>query len=302
MSDYLNLPLETLIEAIKNINDPSKFCQVLFHSALNEPSILFIKLVYQVLQMKIDFNFRDEVLGYFGIPIFTKLSQTRLKYEIESCHDPRLEEAVANISSSLNDKNNLILKDQADYFNSFIESVLSSNDPEYIQSSLELIILLLLQPSCRRFIKPVLEDKLFPSVIKFKIQNLTLLSEFESVFFFPIDEVSGIYYESLEEHVSAHFTKICKFQSKLLDSKDIFSINTLPLNSFTDYQQICNSLSQLSHKQLVSILFTMGCASFVMETPREILIDSIASNLVLRKTPSKESFSVFPTEVKYKTL
>lgn len=249
--------------------------------------------------MQIDFKLREEVMGYFGLPIFTELSEKKLKHETEACQEPRLEEAVANISSSLIDESNSFLKVQANFFKDFIDIFFESNDPEYIESSLELIILLLLQPSCRRFVKPLLEDLLFPSLVKFKIQNNSkLLAEFENVFFFPINELSGVYYESFTEYISAHFSKIRNFQSKLLESNNIFPITGLPLNSFTDYQQISNSLIQLSNDQLVSVLSTMGCAGFKKETPREVLIDSICSNLVLRKANFNESFSVFPTEVK----
>lgn len=297
MNEYFNLPFESLQETIKNVNNAEKFCQFLFTSALTQPSTNFIRLIYQVLQMKIDLKFRDEVLGYFGISIFTKLSETKLKHEIESCQDPRLHEAVSNISSALNDEKNLILKVQAQFFDNFIYTVVSSNDVEYIESSLELIVLLLLQPSCRRFIKPYLEDKLFPSLIKLKIHNLNLFSEFENVFFFPIDEISGVYYESHEDYISSHFSKIRDFQSKLLESNDLSLIATLPLNYFIDYQQIYNVSSKLSDKQLIAILCTLGCAGFEMETPREVLIDAISSNLVLRKSFLSQSFSVFPTEV-----
>ena len=284
-------------EAIESINDPSVFCRALFQSASNEPSKEALKLIYQILQIKTSLKLREEALEYFGLPIFTKLSEIRLKQEIESCQDSRLEEAVSNISSSLNDEKNFILNVKSKYFNNFIENILNSSNLEYIEVSVELIILLLLQPSCRRFVKPLLEDKLFLSFIKLKLANYNLISELEDAFFFPIDEISGVYYESQEEFISAHFSKIRNFQTKLFEFDELSLISKHPLNSFNNFQNICNSLNQLSDKHLEKLLFIIGCAGFAKDTPRHVLIDAIASNLFLRNPSTETIFSVYPTEV-----
>ena len=249
--------------------------------------------------MKIEFKLREKVLGYFGLPIFTKLSEKKLKHEIEFCQDPRLEEAVTNISLSLKNESNVVLKVQADFFHKFIIKVLTSDNLEFIKSSLELVILLLLQPSCRRFIKPLLEDVLFPSLIKLKISNSNLMKEFENVFFFPMDERFGVHYETYEEYISSHFSKVRYFQSKVLESNLELPIKDLPLSSFGNYFQISSSLMQLSNENLTTVLAIFGNSGFKKETPRECLIDSIASTLVLRESNFKESFTVFPTEVSF---
>lgn len=296
MNEFYNLPIEKLREALENMVDPAKFCQVLFQTALNETTEDSIKLIFQTLLLGISFKLKEEISGYFSLPIFTKLSVPRLKFEIESCQDIKLEEAVVNISAMLNEENNIVLKLQAEFFNRFIDIVLKSNDSEYIGESLRLIALLLLQPSFRRFIKPLLEDRLFLSSIKFAYSGTDLIRELESIFFYPIDELSGVNFESSEDYISAQYAKIRNIQEILLEFDELSSIAKLPLNAFNNYQQISSSINQLTDLQIGTVLSSMGSSGYPEGTPREVLIDSIASGLLLR-TSSTEHFSVFPTEV-----
>ena len=241
---------------------------------------------------------KEEILSYFGLPIFIKLSETRLQYEINLCQDKRLAKAVSNIIDSLgNGDKDEPVRFQAECPTLFIKSVISSTDMEFTTMGIKLIILLLLQPSCRRFVKPFLEDNLFISHVKTKISDLKLLHELETAFFYPIDEFSGVYFNSHEEYIYSHFSKIRTLQAKILDHQELTSLSRMALSTFSSYDKIYQAIIILSPELLKLILVNMGCAGFPMDLSNSVLLDAIAGSLVLRQPLKFDSISTFPTEV-----
>lgn len=238
---------------------------------------------------------KDELMSYFGLPIFTSLSETKLNYEVELCNDKRLSEAIQNVSERMKTDADLAL--QADFFSKFVYCILSSKDSECFECAMKILTILLLQPSSRRFTKPVLEDRLFISIIKQKWDQQLNISDLENVFYSPIDEVSGIFYEQKEEYVAAHFQKIRNLQMKLLNYSELASFSEIPLSSFKSIEQFLPALCQFSPDNLKVILSHMGIAGYPTDIPVPILVDCISSSLVLRSPMSNDNLCAYPTEV-----
>ncbi len=286
------------MEYLTCIENSFEFCKSLFTAFSSTPSTSSIRVIYHALHIQTNFNLKEEILSYFGLPIFVKLSESRLKHEIETSHDERLKQAVLNISSALSNGNDLRLKIQAGAFQKLVDSLLVANDEQFIKSGLELTILLLLQPSCRRFIKPFLEDILFVSVIKVKFHDMKLIQELENVYYFPIDEQNGVSFGSQEEYVSAHFTIIRSLQFKLLEYHECSHFTQIPSSVFDSREQIYQALISSSQDGLHLILSRMGCAGYSKDLSRDILLNAIIESLVLRNPLKIESIPIFPTEVR----
>jgi hypothetical protein len=241
---------------------------------------------------------REEFLVYFGLPMFSKLSEAKLQYEVENCQDSRLLEAVENIKKSM-DNSDSSLQLQTKFFSKFVQIILNSFDLEYVEEAIKFITILLAQPSCRRFIRPLLEDTLFGSVIKYKNIQQDILQDFENVFYFPIDEVCGVYYEYYEDFVVSHFLKVRSLQTKLFSFPGFELISRASQNTFMSYGNILQSISALNTSQLNQILFQIGIDGYSQELADNILIDAIASHLFLRQNVHVHlsSASIYPTEV-----
>lgn len=277
--------------------EKGEFCRNLIQLTSTEPSSLsFIKIVSAIFQLPTIFQLREEILTYFGLPIFAKLSEAKLKYEVELCQEPRLLEAVENISKSLGDSAALQL--QAECFSNFVKIILNTSDLEFVEEAIKFVTLLLAQPSCRRFIKPLLEDILFGSLIKYKGVNPDILHDFDNVIYFPIEEVSGVYYESYEDYVSAHYLKVRSLQTKLFNFPELQVLAKASQSSFISYGNIIQNIGCMNVSQLHQVLLEMGFNGYSTELPANILIDAIASGLVLRQNIHQGTTSIFPTEVK----
>lgn len=278
--------------------EKGEFCRNLIQLTSTEPSSLsLIKIISAIFQLPTIFELREEILTYFGLPIFSKLSEAKLKYEVELCQDPRLLEAVENISKSLNDPS---LQLQAEFILNFVKIILNSSNLEFVEAAVKFVTLLLAQPSFRRFIKPLLEDILFGSLIKYKGVNPDILQDFEAVFYFSIEEVSGVYYESYEDYVAAHYLKVRSLQTKLFEFPELQSLAKASQSTFSSYGTIIQNIGAMNSPQLHQILLQMGLNGYSKELPGNILIDAIASSLVLRQNVhhNQSTASIFPTEVK----
>lgn len=289
-----SLSFEKLQEYFDSIHDKNDFCQHLIKLTLVEPSISLLRIMSSLFQFPTNFVLREEILSYFGLPVFIKLSEAKFKYEVELCQDPRLLEAVENISKNLSDSS---LHLQAEFSLKFALAILNSSDLEFIEEAIKFVTLLLSQPSCRRFLKPLLEDILFGSIIKFKGVNQETLQDFENVLYFPIDEVSGVYYESYEEYVASHFSKVRTLQTKLLNVPELGAFAKSSQSSFISYGNISQAIGNLDVKLIQQILLQIGIDGYSRELPKNVLIDAIASHLVLRPNTQSNVFSIFPTEV-----
>lgn len=288
---------DKLQDYFETIVEKGEFCRNLIQLTSTEPSSLsLIKIISAIFRLPTIFQLREEILTYFGLPIFSKLSEAKLKYEVELCQDPRLLEAVENISKSLGDSAALQL--QADCFSNFVKIILNSPDLEFVEEAVKFVTLLLAQPSCRRFIKPLLEDILFGSLIKYKGVNPDILQDFENVIYFPIEEVSGVYYESYEDYVSAHYSKVRSLQTKLFNFPELQVLAKASQNSFISCGNIIQNIGSMNVSQLHQVLLQMGFNGYSTELPANILIDAIASSLVLRQNVHQGTTSIFPTEVK----
>ena len=291
-----SLNFDKLQEYFCLIEDKSEFCKYLIHLTSTSPSVSLIKILSSILNLSSNYQLRDELTAYFGLPIFTKLSEVKLNYEIELCQDPRLLEAVRNISKSLD---NPLVSLQAGFAKIFLQNILNSSDMCFVEEAIKFVTLLLAQPSCRRFLKPLLEDILFASVIKYKGVNQEILLDFESIFYFPIDEISGVYYESREEYVAAHFSKVRSLQIKLFGHfPGLELLAKASQNSFIAYGNIIQIIGNFDAAQICQILFQIGLDGFSRELSSNVLIDAIASHLLLRAHQNFDSSSIFPTEVK----
>ena len=288
------LNFEKLQEYFDSIHDKNDFCQQLIKLTLAEPSISLLKIMSSLFQFPTNFQLREEIVSYFGLPAFVKLSETKLKYEVELCQDPRLLEAVENISNNLSDSP---LKLQTEFPLKFALAILNSSDLEFIEEAVKFVTLLLSQPSCRRFLKPLLEDILFGSIMKFKGVNQEVFQDFENVFYFPIDEVSGVYYESYEEYVALHFSKVRTLQEKLLNIPELGAFAKSSQSSFISYGNIAQAIGNLNVELIQQILLQIGIDGYSRDLPKNVLIDAIASQLVLRPNTQSNVFSIFPTEV-----
>ena len=276
------------------IQETSGFCRHLIKLILAEPSASLIRILSATFQFPTSFQLREEILMYFGLPAFVKLSNAKLKYEIELCQDPRLLEAVKNISNNLSDSS---LHLQAEFLLQFLLIILNSTDIQFIDEAIKLVTVLLAQPSCRKFLKPLLEDILFGSIIKYKGLNQDILQDFENVLYFPINEVTGVYYESYEEYVASHFAKVKSLQSKLMNSSEPNLLAKTSHSNFFTYGSITQAIEPLQLDHIHEILLQIGINGYSRDLPKNILIDAIASYLVLRPNIRLTSFSIFPTEV-----
>ena len=294
LSKFSHDKLKTNLEGVK---DPAFFVKALFETIIKEPSASLIKIIHATFLIQNNFLIKEEVQAYFGLPIFANLSEARLLHEIDLCQDQRLGEAVSNVSSALNIGNDPLIIGHKSFFFNFIELVKVSIDVEFVEASLELLTLLLLQPSCRRFVKPLMEDSLFLSFIKSKMTNNIFIDELESVFYYPIDEISGVSFNSPEEYTFTHFSKIRSLQAKILDIPELSPLARMPLNYFTASSRIFQCLIQLPSDSLRLILLKMGCAGFPQNFSNEVLIDAITMTLLLRSINSTDDCCVFPTEV-----
>lgn len=299
-SSLLNLKGEDIFEFFNSLNNPHEFVKSLVQDIIQNDSFAAVQVMHSTFLMHRNLILKEEIQNYFGLPIFVKLSEARLASELEICEDSRLAEAVLNISTSIKNGNDLLLSEQADFFSTFIHKLLNSNSisEEFIHGSVKLIIILLLQPSCRRFVKPFLEDVLFISCIKTKVTNQALLNELMEVFYYPIDESTGIYYESYEEYVTDHSKKIRSIQSKLLGNTELIPIVGNCFNFiYAAPERIYQVIQQVPSHLLNEILFLMGFDGFSRELDDSILVDAIVSNLIFRGSNLNRSIANFPTEV-----
>lgn len=290
------LKFEKLLEYFNAIEDKEEFSLKLIQKASLDNSVDSIKVLISIFKLPANFQLREEVMSFFGFPLFANLSDIKVKHEVELCQDSRLLEAVKNISNSISEDLNLRL--QSEFFFKFINQVLNSSHIEFIQEALKFITLLLAQPSCRRFVKPLLEDVLFGSIIKYKGVDQFILQDFEEVFYFSIDEVSGVYFEAFEEYAASHFSKVRDLQSKLLNFPELEGFAKSSQKCFLSYEGITQAIAYLSVNNLHSIIFHLGIDGYSRELPNNVLIDYIAGNLVLRPNFSSNHASIFPTEVK----
>lgn len=288
---------ETAREFLENVSNPVDFCKVLVQATIKDPTSSIMKINYQMFQIHSNNSLKDEYMSYFGLPIFTTLSDTKLNYEIEICQDPRLAEAVSNVSSQLNKDEHLSL--QAQLFPNLISRIVFSDDAEFVETGVKIVIVLLLQPSTRRFVRPFVEDSLFLSIIKQKWVNNGFISDIEDAFYFPMDEINGFFYEKEEDYVAGHFLKIRTLQSKLLKNLDFAALSQMPLGSFVSIEQISPVIAQFSKQNLSAIIELMGVSGYPQDIHPSVLIDAIASSLVLRSIKVNKNVCAFPTEVPY---
>lgn len=293
-----SLSNDELFSYLESISSSPEFCKSLFSTLMTSPSSSILRIIYSALHIQKNYALKEEIISYFGLPIFTQLSDMRKFHEFEISLDERLKQAVSNISSIMMKSNNdSNLKLQSELFPKILDYLIISDDRDFIEIGLKLLIILLLQPSCRKFCRPLIADTLFLSVMKSKLGNLNLLQELYTVFFYPINEVNGVQFESHEEYVAAHFSKIRSLQSKFHGNPSITSLSKLSSINFNSREKIYLCLSTLSPECLNDILSIMGCSSYSKDLAREILVDSIIDNLVLRQLFTNENISAFPTEV-----
>lgn len=296
MEKLSSFNFEQFTEFMERVTNVEEFCQSIFHSALNDCSPLILKIIYQMFQIHSNFALNDELMSFFGLPVFVTLSESRLNYEIHSCQDQRLSEALKNVSNELKTDKTLHFRSQ--FFFKFVEIVLKSKDIEIVDFAIKIFLILLHQPSSRRFIKPILEDTLAISILKQKWFDQLNIGRLEDSFYFPIDEMSGIYYENNDEYIDVQFKTIRNLQAKLLNNSELDAFTNIPLNSFCSIENIMNTLCNISCVNLKLILSNMGVAGYSNDVNTSVLIDHISSSLLLRSNISSECISAYPTEVK----
>ena len=289
------------MDFFNSLGNPHEFVKSLVKEIIQNDSFVAVQVMHSSFLMHQNLILKEEIQNFFGLPIFVKLSEARLANEVEICEDSRLADAVLNISTIIKSGNDILLSEQADFFFTFVHKLLNSNsiNEEFIHSSIKLIIILLLQPSCRRFVKPFLEDVLFISCIKIKVNNQALINELMEVFYYPINESTGIYYESPEEYVNDHSKKIRSIQSKLLGNPELIPIVRNCFNFiYTAPEKINQVIQQVPSHLLLEILLTMGFNGFSRELDDSVLVDAIVSNLIFRSSNLCKRIANFPTEVK----
>jgi len=283
----------TLIDFIEKIENPIIFVETLLDNVLTTSDPAYVRLSCAILKVHSNCGLREEFQSYFSLPIFANISDTRLSMEIELFEDHRLSIAVDSIKTG----SDIAIQKKASFFWKFLANIFSSTDNCLLLEYMQFINLLLLQPSLRRFIKPALEDVLFIARMKSKCLDMAVISELEYIFFYPINEITGVYFESEEEFVKNHFMKLNSYKKSLIEIHDLDAISNVSEDFILTPGKLSMLLSQFSHEQLRIILSAMGCANFPETLEKHFLIESISLEFCLRSHYFKKYISSFPDEV-----
>lgn len=296
--DLAVLSHEDLMYFLSTVTEVPQFVDYALSEIIKSNSLSALKITASSFLMHQNSSLRSHFQEYFGLPIFTNLSQIRLSHEIENSDDKRLQEAVLNISTLIkNDPLGLISK-QANWLKDFVRQVLDSSDPFFINDSIKFFCILLLQPSCRRFVRSFMEDTLFISTIKTKHCNSSTLTEFDSIYFYNFNEVLGVNFASADQMISEHSLRLKLFQSRLLDEPELNAFSQLSYLDLMRPHIMASLLASHSIYQLGLVLNALGNASFeVSKLDSQIAIDYIVSSLVLRPFHTASISTVYPTEV-----
>lgn len=281
------------IEYIENIKNVVQYIELLCDDILKMNYPDGVRLLCSMLTIHKNVALRDEIQSYFTVPVFAKLSESRLLIEAELCQDSRLVQAVKLIKF---DKDTLLTK-KTTFLYDLINCLVVSKDEIFITESIKLISSLLSQPSFRRFVKPLLQDTLFLSQIKSKCTDINIYSELEYIFFYPINEVSGVFFENRDEYIKHHFIKLKNYRENTLKFAELDLFSYMPEECFLDSFKFKAIISQLSKVQLRLILSAMGCANFSDTLTESVMIEYILLEHIIRVDYFKEHKNVLPTEV-----
>ena len=249
------------IALLNSVTDYHAFSSELISNLLSKPSAELIQLLSASLTLHSNKSLYIEVGEYFGMPLLKQLSEVRLSYEI--ANNDKLSEFVSVQSRSED------FLQKSSFLPSLVKALLPR--PELHPHFLNLVTVLLLQPSLRRFVKPFLEDSLV--LQQFHFDSLT---ELDRIWHYPINEFTGVYFESPEEHFQSRFAFIQQFHSELLKSGRMSGLAKL---STIELVTCALHLRSLTVDELTFILNLLHCGNFPKDMSKESYIQAVVSLL-----------------------
>jgi hypothetical protein len=267
VSEFFQRKGSDQITLINSVTDSRKFATDLTSKILLEPSDEFIQMLTASLTLHSNKSLYSEMSEYFGMPLLKQLSHYRLAYEIAKNEHTSVFASLENNSANFLEKS------------FFVPRLIDALLPKYELHShfLNLIVVILLQPNMRRFFKPYLEDSLI--LHQFNFANIP---EIDRICHYSINEFTGVYFESLEEHFQSRYAFLQGFHADLLKSGkflELAKISTIELAN-------CHShLERMDMEDLSSILNLLHCGNFPLNLSKKDKIQAITSFL---KCPSLE--------------
>ena len=258
------------IQLLNSISNVTEFTEELVSRILKQPTVELMQILTSTITLHSNQPLRSQVAEFFGPPLLHQLSQVRKEYE--SRFNPEF--FSVNMDSNAKTK----------FFPHLVETLLPI--PELHPHFLNLLVVILLQPSLRRFVKPFLEDSLI--LQRFSYNGL---SELERLMHYPINEVTGVYFDSPEEHFQFRYAFIQEFHSQLIQSGRLKNLASLSTIEFTN----CSAqLQSLSKEDLIFVLKLLHCQNFPVDSSKELFIDAILSMLYCPPLESQpQSFNPF---------
>ncbi len=263
---------------LNSIQDSKAFANELTKKILQEPNLELIQLLTASLTLHSNKFLYSELSEYFGLPLFKQLSEARLQFEMRK--NDRIQKVEFNENASPE------FLQKSSFLPGLIEVIFEQ--VKLYPYFLNLIMVILLQPSLRRFVKPYFEDSL--TLYQFQFANIP---ELVRIWNYPINEFSGVYFANTEAHFQSRFTFIQEFHANLLRSGrclELAKLSTIELTSCTSH------LENLTEDDLKFVLKMLNCDNYPETIPRQTLIQAIASLLYcpLLETP-EQVFDPFET-------
>ena len=296
----INLTIDEQLDAFHSVSDVSKFCGNVLSFFMREPSLKSLGTLINLFLIHGNSALHEEYLEYFSLPIFINLSTQRLEIEQENSANLNFTELLANLKlkilSSGSDDEFMHLK--TSFLPSFINFLISCQSVDIAELGIEFLKIILIQPSCRRFVKPYLEDMLLITQLKQRSVQIKNVVELEKIYFYPIDDNNGVPYPCVEDYIKAHSTKVSNLQKKVTDTTYTVSLfSQVPTRIFASPRELYATLKNLSVDDMKVILGKLGCASFPNEIPHSALVEAICNLTILRIDSFVNLKSALPDEV-----
>lgn len=273
MSNMVHTSFETLlaqffkedgngqINLLNSVSNCQEFVRELTERILKEPSTHLLQLLTTALTLHSNQALRTGLTEYFGLPLLKQLSESRFNYEAS------VNQNLAEITFLDGSSEEFVQK--STFFPALIKSILPKSELHPL--FLNLLIVVLLQPSIRRFVKPFLEDSLVLQQF-----NFSSVPDVERLIHYPINENTGVYFETPEEHFQAKFHFVQEFHSELLKSGKCTQLAKLSTIELTKCPPL---LADLSLEELKFVLNLLHCGNVPNEISKEALIQEISALL-----------------------